>query len=1150
MTIESEPLMLQGSAALSLYAPSVVSGIAPSQTSLKEEDFPALILSLKTSKSKLFIFTLLCIVTLGIFPLLCYWFPKLRCAMLYVRTSPPQATLVAVVDVEKNIHVLTVIRKDNDFAHFFFRHIRFTLVPPSVRTQLCITVHLDGWSPVEFIPVIPNSVIIDRFGTGLTTIKAAHHRKLFGINELDIPIGSIFYLLITESLNPFYIFQAASVVLWTFSEYLIYASCIFFMSFFSVALSVYETRKNRTRLSQMARTGCMVEVLREGSVVEVSSSELVPGDVFYLPLGTPEFILPCDAVLLSGSCLVDEASMTGESTPVPKCCLISGNSVFSPATDRRHTLFCGTTVIRVKPAVVNMPVKALVTRTGFFTAKGTLVRNILFPKSSKLAFYTDAFKFIGIFALVASIGCAYSIYVAIKNGAILREIIIRSLDVITIVVPPALPAAMSVGTSFSLLRLRKERINCISPTRINVAGVVGSVFFDKTGTLTEEGLDVSCCYDVALTRFDDLSSNLVPSLLRAAFGVAHSLSTDDDGNFLGDPLDVVMVEAANWSVEELVSDQATEVSPIICRPNYEYEDDFFSQNNLKGLSVLRRFDFSSTLQRMSVIALDPSSRKFFLIVKGAPEAVVTLCDEDTIPKNLSSVLDALTAEGKRVLAIGGRVLPGMTVATAYKAPRSKIEKHFEFLGLIVFTNRVRVDSGKVINHLIEANLSTTMVTGDHVSTAIAVSRDVGIIPAKSVALVLDSSKGIPSFTLSGILDNLTLFSEGKIAEPSKSLNEQLKSRYPSVNNLTFSNEDEVHRFILDVEKASSIRQSKWFSKPEKKLFCNGELSLCATGRGFRYLTTHPTCPRFSSSCGCLTCLYISKGRIFARMTPDDKQSLVSYHGDDGVFCGDGMNDAPALRAAGVGISLSEAEASIAAPFTAAFPSVSCVTATIREGRAALVTSLQSFKFMALYSIIQFITVLVLYRIGSNLGDWQFLWIDLFLIIPLAVAMARGKPAKTLSKQKVPSRLVSTRVLTSLFFHVIFITISQVFVQSVLVKQSWFVPLDPLPDDHNILCFENSVAFLYSNLQYTAVAVAINVAKPHKKSNLTNPLFVFLCLFTLIGGVFIVIQHTFISEILQLRSDIPFGFRIFILEMAIVYFVGSFLFERCVAERIS
>jgi cation-transporting ATPase 13A3/4/5 len=102
------------------------------------------------------------------------------------------------------------------------------------------------------------------------------------------------------------------------------------------------------------------------------------------------------------------------------------------------------------------------------------------------------------------------------------------------------------------------------------------------------------------------------------------------------------------------------------------------------------------------------------------------------------------------------------------------------------------------------------------------------------------------------------------------------------------------------------------------------------------------------------------------------------------MCGDGANDCVALKAAAAGISLSDTEASIAAPFTSSVHNISCVVTLIREGKAALATSVQSFKFIELYALIQFFTVLFLIPIDCTLTDFQFLYIDLFALFPLII----------------------------------------------------------------------------------------------------------------------------------------------------------------------
>lgn len=89
---------------------------------------------------------------------------------------------------------------------------------------------------------------------------------------------------------------------------------------------------------------------------------------------------------------------------------------------------------------------------------------------------------------MAVIGFLCTLPFMISQGYAPSQIIDRSLDLLTITVPPALPAAMTIGTVFAISRLKKKKIFCISPPRINVSGRVNLMVFDKTGTLTEDGL--------------------------------------------------------------------------------------------------------------------------------------------------------------------------------------------------------------------------------------------------------------------------------------------------------------------------------------------------------------------------------------------------------------------------------------------------------------------------------------------------------------------------------------------------------------------------------------------------------------------------------------------------------------------------------------
>lgn len=116
------------------------------------------------------------------------------------------------------------------------------------------------------------------------------------------------------------------------------------------------------------------------------------------------------------------------------------------------------------------------------------MRDILYPKPTKFKFYRDSLYFVSVMACIAVCGFCATLPSMLSFGYRPAEIVDRSLDLITITVPPALPAAMTVGTVLALSRLKKKKIFCISPPRVNISGRVNLMVFDKTGTLTEDGL--------------------------------------------------------------------------------------------------------------------------------------------------------------------------------------------------------------------------------------------------------------------------------------------------------------------------------------------------------------------------------------------------------------------------------------------------------------------------------------------------------------------------------------------------------------------------------------------------------------------------------------------------------------------------------------
>nr|CAD7406441.1 unnamed protein product [Timema poppensis] len=421
--------------------------------------------------------------------------------------------------------------------------------------------------------------------------------------------------------------------------------------------------------------------------------------------------------------MVKKVESPGESVPVTKTPLPNSPDILYDSKEHaRHTLFCGTQVIQTR-YFGNELVLAIVIRTGFSTAKGSLVRSIMYPPPVDFKFEHDSYRFVELLAAIASIGFVYTVITKFMRGISLSTIALEALDLITIVVPPALPAAMTVGRYYAQSRLENKGIYCISPRTINVSGSIDCVCFDKTGTLTEDGLDMWGVVPVTDKKFQ-VPVKFIDKMIYddIIFGMVtcHSL-TIIDGKLSGDPLDLKMFHSTGWLLEEPeVNDNSKfeMIFPTIVRPpktnepsSHSKEEEYFSDKPPLEIGIVRQFPFSSSLQRMSVISRRLGASHFHVYCKGSPETILSLSIPDTIPIDTSSVLEEYTQEGYRVLALAYRELRKLSYAKAQRLLREEVESNLIFLGLIVMENRLKQGTSATLIMLREANIRTIMVTG-------------------------------------------------------------------------------------------------------------------------------------------------------------------------------------------------------------------------------------------------------------------------------------------------------------------------------------------------------------------------------------------------------------------------------------------------------
>ncbi|CAJ0955301.1 unnamed protein product, partial [Mesorhabditis belari] len=1074
----------------------------------------------------------LCVVcTLGLYRVVLHWRQQWRAKALGISCCLDEADMVLIKNDDQEIHfrVVTTERSDGDsklpdghgglktvsgIRWFSYRKMRYYWI--ETQKKFMAPSQID-----QSVAFCEYQAISDR--QGLDEEVVVNKRKIYGSNEIVIPKKSAFEIILREAISPFCLFQAFSVTVWMNDDYHLFACVIVFLTLLGIFTTYREVRKCENRLREMAAQhgGGEVEVMRGGVIKMIKNAEVVPGDLVLVP--QHGCTLSCDLVLLTGQVICNESMLTGESVPVTKAALPSHEENGELVTDvliagkhDKHILYGGTEVLQTR-YYAGKRVKAIVLRTGFATSKGQLVRSIMYPKAPDFEFTKDLLKFVGFLFGVACCGMAYTIVLMTMRGETVRRCIVRALDIVTIVVPPALPAAMASCYVKSQKNLEDKQIFCVAPSKIAICGAINVVCFDKTGTLTEDGLDFLLIRPVDIVTQDDgslgahfteecynVDPNSLPQDGEMAAGIAtcHSL-TRIGGKLLGDPIDLLLFESTAWEFHEPTSPEisAKEISendlydlvqPSVMRPPVGETGD---------LAIIRQFTFTSELQRQSVLVASPSDetgKQMILYSKGSPEMIMSLCQPHTVPKDYLTIVNHYSHLGYRLIAVARRDMK-LTYAKAHRIKREDAEKDLVMLGLVVMENRVKSVTPTVIRQLIDANIRAVMVTGDNVLTALSVGRECGIIREDRSAYLLEhhdekDEKGRTILTYKHVVAT--------------------------------KDEDLVQRVVVGDDGLREVINN------------GGHLSM--TGHTFHILQKEHAelLPDVAQCCD-----------VFARMAPDQKSTLVSLLQESGakvMFTGDGANDCAALKAAHAGISLSDAEASIAAPFTSKIADIRCVPTVICEGRASLITAFSMIKYMAGYSLTQFCSIFILYHYGTNLTDGMFMYIDLPLITLAALLFGFAPASSSLYHRPPPTRILSKASCIAVLGQLVICAIGQAVINFLVINQPWYVPYNPPKggEEDDKRAMVGTAVFLVSTIQYNALAFAYSAGKPHRQPIIRNPWLCLALLGTTLFSIFLALTDSrFVVEQMEFIFLPSFSFRLLCIFIGLVCTAFSVFFEK-------
>ncbi|KAJ2083021.1 hypothetical protein H4R24_001137 [Coemansia sp. RSA 988] len=375
------------------------------------------------------------------------------------------------------------------------------------------------------------------------------------------------------------------------------------------------------------------------------------------------------------------------------------------------------------------------------------------------------------------------------------------------------------------------------------------------------------------------------------------------------------------------------------------------EENIK-LDIVKRFEFLHSRASMSVAVRDPRDGHVHVFVKGSFEKIKEHLNSTTVPNNYLAKANGMARQGGYVLAVGHRDLGDIDISEMEHWSRDDMENGSELVGFIVFKNMLKPDTPAAIAKLKEGSTRTVMITGDTALTGVFISKSAGLMSEPSVVYLGDLNK-------SGEL------------------------------------------YWVDVDKDEEVGQSEI----NKVISGNAgyDVELAMTGKAFNYLADMEQIQP-----------YVLYTRVFARMLPTDKVRCIQLHMEHAIvgFCGDGGNDLGGLRAAHVGLALSEAEASIVSPFSAGDRSINSCVELLIQGRSALATSFANYLYLILYGQTMTFLKIFSFYFSNTASSNTWIWVDAFINTLMSVCVAFSAPAKKLSKYRPTARILGPQMMAT------------------------------------------------------------------------------------------------------------------------------------------
>ena len=718
---------------------------------------------------------------------------------------------------------------------------------------------------------------------GLTEKEASARLMRNGRNEMLKPrkktvIESFFEQLNDPLIYVLIVAAAVSVLLKEISDAVIIAVVVCMNA---VVGMLQEGKAKKALESLKMLTSPKAVVIRGGKRKEIPAGELVKGDLVCLEAGCR---IPADLRLTNTVNLkVEESALTGESLPVEKDAAFVGRKGKQlPLGDRYNMAYMSTIVTYGRG-------EGIVTATGMETQLGQIAEMITNAKDEMTPLQKRLGELGKVLSLLSLLLCAALFGLAVLQHRNVGEMLITAISLAVAAVPEGLPAVVTICLALSVTKMVKVNTIVRRLPSVETLGAVSVVCSDKTGTLTQNRMTV----EKVVLNGKCMEASEVPLTACPEFFQGMTLCNDaalGQGTAMGDPTELALLQlAAGAGIEkEAMERQMPRIGELAF------------DSDRKMMTTLHRISNSSGAE---LRAAERRVNQTVSFTKGAPDEVWKHCTEMWTPggtvrfgeqqiRQLRTAVSDMSKEALRTLAVAMR-----------RNVREAGEERLVFLGLVGMRDPARPEAAGAVEDFKEAGVTTVMITGDHVDTAFAIGKQLGIV----------------------------------------------KNR-----------------------------------------------EQCMTGEELSKLSEEALVEK------------LDKARVFARVSPAQKVQIVDgfqKRGEIVAMTGDGVNDAPSLKKADIGIAMGMNGTDVArqaADMVLADDNFATIRKAIEEGRGVYENIRKSVIFLLSSNLGEIITMFlaVLWGLASPLKSSHILWINLITDSLPALALGVDKnDGKSLMRQQ-------------------------------------------------------------------------------------------------------------------------------------------------------